>query len=207
MNKIAIFYHTCVNIGTKEHATSIINEQVGLMRSTGLLDAAGLFVVGVNGDESDVQYVASLMPAGAVVIGNPPETWPAGEVQTMRMMRDYSLGNPGQNILYLHMKGLSHVPGSPTHDFNRDWRHGMQNVVIKEWRHCNNLLDLGYESVGNWWNVAPNGSYWAGNFFWAKSEFLATLPPILTDGQNSGGRYEAEVWIGRGHRLPNIVAM
>lgn len=204
---IAIFYHTCINIGEKGHALSIIQEQVGLMQTSGLLDHADFFFVGINGEEEDANLIMQMMPAGAVPMLNPIETWKSGEVETLRALRDFAMGSPGVNILYLHMKGLTHVPGSPGHDFNRDWRRGMQNIVVKEWRHCQNLITLGHESVGNWWNVAPNGSYWAGNFWWATSDFIATLPPIVTEGHHSGGRYEAEVWIGRGPRLPQIAAL
>lgn len=207
MRPIAIFYHTLANLGTRQHATSIIKEQAGLMKDSGLIDAAKEFFVGVNGPAEDVEFVRKLLPGNPMMLQNEPETWPSAEVPTLRGLHDYCLGNPGMNVLYLHMKGLTHVPGSAGHEFNRDWRHRMQNICVKEWRHCNNLLQLGYESVGNWWNVAPNGSYWAGNFWWATSEFIATLPPIITDGHHSGGRYEAEVWIGRGPRLPNIQSM
>lgn len=207
MKPIAIFYHTLVNVGTRAHADSIIQEQVGAMQSVGLLDQADYFFVGINGGEEDVKHIMSMMPLGAVPMVNPIETWASSEVETLRCLRDFCIGNPGVNVLYLHMKGLSHVPGSPTHDFNRDWRHGMQNIVVNRWRECVNHLEQGYESVGNWWNVAPNGSYWAGNFWWATSDFIATLPPILTEGHHSGGRYEAEVWIGRGPNLPRIVAL
>lgn len=207
MRPIAIFHHTCLNLGTPAHANFILKEQVDVMTEFGLLDAAQHVFVGVNGPAEDVAVVASMHHPKAVVFPNPKNEWPGGEVPTLRALRDFCLGNPSLNVLYLHMKGLTHVPGSHGHGHNTSWRHNMTHVVVKNWKRCVELLDGGFESVGNWWNVAPNGSYWAGNFWWATSDFISTLPPIVTDGHHSGGRYEAEVWIGRGPRLPKIVAL
>lgn len=201
MRPIAIWYHTCVNLH-REHAFTIIRDQVEALRESFLLDKADQFMVGINGDAADAMAVKSLLPDKANVFCNEESMWPSGEVQTLREMWEWLYAFPAYNILYLHMKGLSHHPASPTHGYNRDWREEMMQVNVWRWRECVRHLDLGAEMVGTRWFDAPNASYWAGNFWWARSEFLLTLGPC----QNRS-RYDAEVWIGEGPRLPNRICL
>lgn len=203
---IFIFYHVCMDLPNREYAFRIVKEQVAHMRESGVWSAAASIFVGVNGDESAVEQVRSV--AGrAIVFPNEPELRPSGEIPTMRFMHEMAQTHPGHRFLYLHTKGASHPPGSPGYEHRLDWRRAMENIVIRRWRDCMAHMDKGAESVGNWWNDAPNGSYWAGTFFWAASDFLATLPYLSIEGHHSAGRFEAEVWIGRGPRLPRYVAL
>lgn len=60
-------------------------------------------------------------------------------------------------------------------------------------------------------DTPPGQSIWAGNFWWAKSDFLRTLPSIMNrerikiSGLGAAeSRFESEVWIGNGPRLPRV---
>ncbi len=97
------------------------------------------------------------------------------------------------------MKGLSHFPGSPTHEYNARWRYDMELVVLRRWRECVGFLESGYQTAGHRWYESFTGNYYAGNFWWATSNYLATLPVIQPAGHLCGGRYEAETWIGKGN--------
>lgn len=204
MKPIAIFYHTCINVH-QAHAINIIQEQTDSMKQTGLLDAASKFYVGINGDLADMAAVDSLLPAKAMVFQNAPDTWASCEVPTLNTMRVWVDNNPDHHVLYLHMKGLGHPPGSMGYEPNRIWRLQMENVVIWRWGICVRELDSGAEAVGHRWYNSPTGNYFAGNFWWMRSPFIKTLPEIKPQGHLAGGRYEAEVWIGRGPRQPRIV--
>lgn len=211
MKPVAIFYHTCLTFN-REHGLTILREQIGDMAKSGLLDEAKQFFIGLNGnmqDEVEIRNMVKMvsLKADPIFVHHHPDDWPSGEVPTLRVMRDWLTAHEDYNVCYLHMKGLTYHPGIPGWDFYRDWRHRMQTVVVLRWLECVAHLDAGAESVGQWWNVAPNGQYWAGNFWWATGKFLSTLPPIVTEGQIQGGRMEAEVWIGRGPRLPKIVSL
>jgi hypothetical protein len=76
-------------------------------------------------------------------------------------------------------------------------------------------MESGAESVGCHWltgkSADHNQNLWGGNFFWAKASFLRTLPSIYERGiikvsgiKSIESRYEAEVWIGNGARLPIV---
>ena len=90
----------------------------------------------------------------------------------------------------------------------------MKNAVTN-WRTCVADLDSGADAVGSHWMVPPEtpiGQHiFAGNFFWAKASFLRTLPSIMDrerikmSGIDSlDSRYESEVWLGNGPRIPKV---
>jgi hypothetical protein len=186
---------------------SIVHEQMADLKRYGLLDACNDFYIGLNGDDADQARVSEAASPKAMIFQNAKETWGSGEVQTLRELREFSMAFPDHRLCYFHVKGLSYPPTHPGYQSAMEWRHRMQNVVIRRWRECLMYMDRGVESVGQWWNVAPNGSYWAGNFWWATAEFINTLPPIITEGQHSHGRYEAELWIGAGPKLPKLKSL
>lgn len=210
---IVIFYHTCISGPRVErfHAFNILNEQLSSMSRSGVLDKAKWFFVSVNGPVKDAKVVERVaLNFGAknlLVTPNDECDWGSDEVPTLRQLDVIAEVYPESYMLYLHMKGLGHPPPSSYHDFAKSWRGRMQDVVVDRWRECVKHLDNGFDSVGQWWNKAPNGEYWAGNFWWATSKFINTLPPIDVSGQHRGGRYEAELWIGRGPALPKYKSL
>ena len=90
----------------------------------------------------------------------------------------------------------------------------MTKHLIANWRNCVTDMDQGVESVGcHWMTGLADGTQniWAGNFWWAKASYLLTLPSIFERDRikESGisdieSRYESEVWIGNGKRLPTV---
>ncbi len=130
-------------------------------------------------------------------------------------MWEFSKANPGWNVLYFHSKGATHTDVEYLKFVTR-WRNCMMNALIVNWAQCITDLDSGFESVGCHWmtNMSPpsdKDSIWGGNFFWATSNFIATLPDILDRDliKNHGitapiARYEGERWIGSGPKLPKI---
>lgn len=208
---IIVFYHCALNYGDREWARTLIAEQMNTVVTSGLAESARELFIGVNGTGQDAIGLSTMLfktlGTKTTIIPNPPELWPSGEVGTMRMMHEWLQGCGPCHVLYFHTKGLSFPPGHGLHDHRVGWRQNMEAVVLHRWKECVAHLEAGAESVGQWWNVAFNGQYWAGNFFWATSEFLLTLPYLEIVDQNESGRYEAEVWIGRGPRLPKIVSL
>jgi hypothetical protein len=84
---------------------------------------------------------------------------------------------------------------------------------VTNWKKCVADLDAGAEAVGCHWmqGLPGNQNIFAGNFWWAKASYLRTLPSIFEREriQKSGikhvdSRYEAEVWLGFGPRLPIV---
>lgn len=86
----------------------------------------------------------------------------------------------------------------------------MERVVIWNWQHCVEALEQAFDTCGAHWlthqkypMIHPTQRYWGGNFWWARSDYLRTLPRIAED--SDAARYEAEVWIGKSPWLPHIV--
>jgi len=206
MKPLALFYHVPAHLNP-EFCQKLVADQLRHMAKSGLTEHLDQMLIGVNGVESECKWLQNLVPTKAELFYNEKEDWPAGEVPTLRYLREWLQAFPKHLVCYLHTKGLSHPPGSGGYQHRHDWRMRMEDVVIGRWRECVNHLENGHDTAGQWWNVAFNGSYWAGNFWWATGEYLATLPYIGTRGHNDGGRYEAELWIGRGPNAPRIASL
>lgn len=202
MKPIAIFYHAYFGGGSipcdHDNVTRIVTEQISLLVFTDLAKLASVFVVGVSGDAGDAHMVSAMAPTAKVV----HHQGGSGELPTMKLMQDFCKLNPDHLVLYLHTKGAIHN-GNPTFE---TWRACMQRVVLGDWRKCVASLERGYDTVGAHWLTPARFSfigpvpYWGGNFFWARAAFLNELPPIDVNAD----RYQAEVWIGKSKRKPNV---
>ena len=77
-------------------------------------------------------------------------------------------------ICYLHLKGLTRWG-----DVNvGDWRDFMNWANIERWQDNITALDNGADVVGTNYNTVP-WPHFSGNFWWAKSEYIATLDILL----------------------------
>mgnify|MGYP003353357942 FL=1 len=76
-------------------------------------------------------------------------------------------------ICYIHLKGLLRY-GDPNVG---DWREFMNWATIEKWKDNVEALDEGADAVGTNYNTAP-WPHFAGNFWWAKSDYIKTLDPI-----------------------------
>ena len=214
IRQIAIFYHCLLAIGDPPDllpgAFSVVDEQMDWLKKSGLLNYTSKFVVGINGGEESNDLANLVIPAQAERVMHGLSS--RSENLTILEIEKWVKDHPNWNVLYFHSKGATQNPN----DILRiSWRSCMMRNLVINWRRCVSDLDLGYDSVGCHW-LKKMGSdhsqnYWAGNFWWAKSNFLQTLPPmsdrirIKMSGISSlESRYESEVWIGNGKRLPNV---
>jgi hypothetical protein len=215
--KIAVFFHGLFFIGDAREpapsAVAVIGEQMAVMAQSGLLEAADYLAVGINGSGESLVYTAMLIPEKAHVVFHGLDS--RNENATVRLMETWLPEHPGWAVLYFHAKGATW----PYQDGTRSrWRNCMMTACVQNWRSCVRDLAGGFDSVGCHWLTSdqypwmpPHQACWGGNFFWATSSFLQTLPSILRSPrvQASGlkapeSRFEAEVWIGNGPRLPRI---
>jgi hypothetical protein len=214
MKPIAIFYHCLFFIGNPPKllpaATGIVEEQMNALRSSGLLDAASHFLVGVNGGNESLPLIEKIIPAKATRIMHGLKC--RNECRTIQAMQQWLPGREDFYVLYFHSKGATHAAGD---GISTPWRACMMKNAIKNWKTCISDLDSGYEAVGSHWMAPPQTPVgqrmFAGTFFWAKASFLATLPAIestarvkLSGIDSLDSRYEAEVWMGNGPRIPII---
>ena len=214
MKPIAIFYHCLFFKDTPDnwmpHAEAVVRTQLTHLCTSGLLDAANEFWVGLNGGEETSHLASSIFPRTARIVPHGLECH--NECRTILMLEKWLPGHEDWYVLYFHAKGATHPPD---HELSNRWRGCMMKQCVTNWRRCVVDLDAGYEAVGCHWMVppaTPPGQHiFAGTFFWAKVSYLLTLPSIMepdrikVSGLDSAeSRYEAEVWIGNGPRLPKV---
>lgn len=182
------------------------------LKHYGLLGAAQEFHAGINGGAEAEGPARMLLPPKANRIFHGSQC--RNECRTILAMEHWIAEHPGWYVLYLHPKGATH--DAEFEGGMRDvWRRCMMKHLVGNWQKCVADLNSGFDSVGCHWmtgkQTPPGQSIWAGNFWWAKSDFLKTLPSItLRDRIKLSGldslesRYESEVWIGNGPNLPKI---
>lgn len=215
MRPIAIFYHCLFAIGDPPEilprAFGIVNNQISIAHESGLLDAASHVTVGINGGEESIGFADMCFHPDSRVVFHGLKS--RSENLTIIEIEKWVHSHPDWYVLYFHAKGCTH----PASDAHRDnWRDCMMHHLVRNWRHCVRNLENGFDSVGCHWMTgqAQDGSQniWAGNFWWANSSFLATLPSMFNRATikehgvaSFANRFEAEVWIGNGPRLPRVV--
>lgn len=203
--KLAVFHHSRLSMVDPpidfNWASSILTEQMESLAKSGLLSACSELHLGITGCEPDVMFLSTVAPAKAVVIPHALDT--CGELPTLCALQQWLPGHSDWGVLYFHTKGAVHNQNATY----KAWRHCMEKVVIWNWRQCVRDLEAGFDCSGPHW-LTPGAypglvvyPYYAGTFWWATGDYLATLPQLYPTGEPAGpSRYEAEVWIGRSHR-------
>lgn len=211
--KIAVWYHCLFQIEDRflEPAFEVVQEQMAQSIGSGLVDSANEIVVGINGGEESRQVASLVIPTKARLVMHGLDC--RNENLTLAALENWLPSHPDYYVLYFHSKGATRETESEYGKFIIQWRRCLMRHCVSEWRHCVALLDQGFDAVGAHWmpGAGPlhNQNIFAGNFWWAKASFLATLPSIYKRDRikESGikaleSRYESEVWIGNGPRLP-----
>lgn len=207
--KIAIFYHCLFQINQQRlpAAVPIVKHQMKVLQDYGLLDAASNFFIGVNGDSGTSPVT---FPEKATVIYHGLQC--RNELRTLRVLEKWLPGHEDWLVLWLHSKGATHKIGDKHSDA---WRDCSMIHLVRRWRDC--VADLRvHDSVGVHWmtgdETPPGQSIWGGNMFWATGKFLMTLPSLmerdrikLSGIDSLDSRYEAEVWVGNGPKLPRVL--
>ncbi len=215
--KILIVYHCYLFSNSPPdllpNAFAVVHHQMSRLVATGLADAASEIIVGLNGGEESLDVARLIVPPKAQIVLHGLAC--KNENPTIVLMENWIKAHPEETyVLYLHAKGSSHDPATPYGQFDAKWRDCMMNACVENWHQC--VHDLAnYEAVGCHWLTGQGHDhsqhYFAGTFFWARASFLRTLPSIMererikVSGLGAAeSRFESEVWLGNGPRLPTI---
>lgn len=216
MRPIAIFYHCLYYTGMPPEfsirAFEVVSEQMHILKKSGLLENCNEFHVGINGGDESRPFAAISIPPGARFMMHGLQS--KSENLTVLNLGNWAMSHPGWNVLYFHSKGATHT--DPIYKKHGDyWRNCMMRHCVWNWARCVKDLSVGFDSVGCHWLTGMGSdhsqNYWGGNFWWATSDFLRTIPSmyrrdrIRMSGIDSlESRFESEVWIGNGPRLPKV---
>jgi len=121
------------------------------------------------------------------------------EFPTLNMVREFSIENPGYAVLYVHTKGISR----PGNECVVGWRRSMMYHLVEKYEYCIDRLKI-CDTVGCNYTKHHEYAHWQGNFFWGKSDYIATLKPVEEMDLSSESRnvwtdrHKAEAWIFSG---------
>jgi len=114
------------------------------------------------------------------------------EQQTLNYVYEFSINNPNKKVLYIHTKGISVFSES-----QKEWLSILNKSLIHDWKNCIKQLETN-DVVGlNDLSLANKPIIVSGNFFWANTNYIATLPnPKDThEYSKNNNRYDYELWI------------
>jgi hypothetical protein len=132
------------------------------------------------------------------------------EIPAINLIKEFSENNLDSYILYLHTKGVSY---SNDYIQENDWINYMLYFLVEKYENCISLLDMSYESLGcNYSNDFDKEvfsgchsfppSHYSGNFWWANTNHLKTLPKIPIENINKD---DAEFWLfNNNHKYLNL---
>jgi hypothetical protein len=190
---VAVFVHAAF---LNDRSSPILAEIMHAIGESGLYQRAALLRVGVVGTDRPVlmEFPEALFQH----FGNHLQY----EFPTIRWMQDWCRKNPGADVCYVHTKGVS----LPDDRNRRAWRKAMLASVVWDHRRMTRRLEVrntaGYGADPqfgavhsfNWGPAHLHYGHFAGNFWWARSEYIARLADVtLMDWSN---RFRAETWIG-----------
>lgn len=159
-------------------------EQFKLLEDVGLLhDFDDVKVTAIANDKKHIENFISVLSTfrniELSVYMNEPE---AENVMMRKMWKDSQTDN--FEMLYLHSKGITsvenHLQTGNGHTFKNYyyWRHFLNWGVIEKWKECVESLDT-YDVAGVNYFDEP-APHFSGNFWWANSSYIKTLPDPST---------------------------
>jgi hypothetical protein len=172
-------------------------------RALGAADFPGDIVIGLVGEAGDRERARQLIELQLAAEGlAAPRMWVQAEEGfeqlTLAVVRESARAAAADYpVLYCHTKGARNDS-----EVNTAWRRSMTARVVGGWRQCVGLLG-DHDTVGCHW-ITPQDEcpypdqtvdtpFYGGNFWWARSSYLATLPEPW-----QAERHDAEAWIGLG---------
>jgi hypothetical protein len=169
-----------------------IREHFTEARVSGLLGVLDSVRVGVVGDRVNRERVLGLFAELDVPVSVVAEADTGWEQVTLKELHQFAKQDDGK-IFYAHTKGA----WSPD-PIAQPWRTTMIHDTVTRWRECVNALES-VQVAGAYWLRSDmpehhdHKFFFAGNFWWARSDYVGTLDPV---GEVS--RYQAEGWLGLG---------
>jgi hypothetical protein len=175
------FYHVFADGDWEIPATEHFEE----LRVSGLLDELDGIYLGVVGSRQNRRKVKRELP-GVVAV----EADTGWEQVTLNKLHEFCQTDDGA-VLYAHTKGAWSQS-----ELARVWRVSMTHDVVTRWQECVDALHT-VQAAGPHWlrsdmpEHSEHGHFFGGNFWWAQSKYVATLPSLRTEH-----RHQAEGWVG-----------
>lgn len=188
---LRVFYHISCMAGWEDSVT----ETFRLLAHAGIRDVYGVVI----GSPKIVELARSL-GVNYHLLGISSD-FSLCERPTLEHVGKYARANPDAATLYMHSKGVSR----PTDAIKIKWRRLMQKHLVLPWD-ANHRALTEYDMVGCFWQRSRDYPHFAGNFWMARNDWLASLqeinayrdsrPDFLWAHQSWRGRMYCESWAG-----------
>jgi hypothetical protein len=190
--KSVIFIHTAIIGRYKER----LNQYFNLIKSSNLYDNIETIFICCVGCQPFLFDYKDFDTNNKVQLVKVSDNLQDFELPTQQYMYNFCLTHPNYNVLYLHTKGIT----GEINNCIEDWVAYMIYFCINKWTNCVEHLS-NYKTAGVDLVEYPTLCY-CGNFWWAKSNHIATLPEPndfcnITKYPNLLGsvRHNQEFWI------------
>ena len=203
---IHIFIHIC----TIDDWDTILDEQIHLIKESGLYDIVEKIHLGILGDIRirNINLDSHLDCKNKIEIMYIDQKKYLYEIPTINCIKSFCdnlMDNSEAYILYIHTKGVRNAGNK---NVMKSWRNMMEYFLIENYKECLKNLEL-YDTLGNnpindfcvdktCATLNDNHAYhYSGNFWWSKKSHIDKLDYINIDySKNSiNTRYRAENWI------------
>jgi len=183
-NKIVIFYHIC-ELGNWDQ---IVNEQLDLIKSSGLYNIIESINIGFLGEKKHILPYLNNKIKLVYHSDNKTEY----EMPTVNKIMEFCEKEEHEYyILYIHSKGVTKLTTNKKEKYNGQhyWRKYMNYWNITKHKICIEQLNKGFYTVGiNCW-----GDHYSGNFWWANSIYIKNNLKYLKHKDDKG--MQAEFWL------------
>jgi hypothetical protein len=202
---IYVFYHIYCANGWVE----ILEDQVNLIKESGLYDTAKKLFFVVNGDKESYDFIVNKYNDSKIKFSKVKNKY---EYPTIELIRKLSKKENFKGV-YIHTKGSSKKVG--TH--SNYWRKVMDFYNISLWKYNYEILDSydiagcnfsrGGTPVDKYWanysTVLINGwfkyhtDHFAGNFWWFNPDYVNKLRDLTPEEKNNRWNAEWYIFMGR----------
>jgi hypothetical protein len=204
-NELKIPIHIFIHVCCIENWYEILEEQLKLIKNTGLYDIVEKIHFGIVGNNENIEY--NIFNDNKYNIMYFDKNIFLYETHTINNIKCFCEKKKEEiYILYIHTKGVRKSGNEMT---VKSWRKMMEYFLIEKYRECIYYLK-DYDSLGN--NVinskcvsAENASintkhflHYSGNFWWSKKSYidkLEYLPIEYVKNKSDKTRFKAENWI------------
>ncbi len=166
----------------------VLSELIDRILRTGLYDKLDKIYVNIM----DGDFKIDLSKIEYVRIGTVRDY----EYPTLGLLYENSMiMNDNDNILYIHLKGVSYFGDKDRESKSIAWRDFLSHFMIDKHNDCLKALETVDVCSVNF-RTDPS-VHFSGNFWWAKAEHIKTLINPTDPVYTSKGRYYAEFWISK----------
>lgn len=182
MEGISVFWHICgIN-----HWKEIAEDQFRTMSASGLLDRADRVMVTYLGqNRKDIGWLES--KSRKIEINNYSPDTKHYERMCLNGLHDWSKSNDA-TVLYMHAKGVSRTNNKKN---VWGWRKMLEYFTVENHERClremngvdalgGNLCMVNRKSIEEC-QMPGHGLHYSGNFWWARTQYIRTLPRIPED--------------------------